>query len=162
VTERLEPIAPLSTAQQGAYDVSRGDRARSLDAMQLLDSMVGRAAPGRDRAWQADVVGALRQLESALRQQQESYEDPTSLLAEIAHQHPRLRTWVRQLHRQWSELSRATESLREQLEQPDDLAWNYADVREHLRGLLTTMHHHRAREADLVFEALSTDLGDGD
>jgi hypothetical protein len=152
----------LSTAQQEAYEVSRSDRSRSLGAMQVLESMVGRAAPGRDRAWQSDVAEALRQLVPALRQQQASYEDPTSLLAEIAQEQPRLRTWVRQLHRQWSELAAASESLCEQLQQPDESAWNYADVREQLRGLLTALHHHRAREADLVFEALSTDLGVGD
>jgi hypothetical protein len=161
VTERTEPV-PMTSAQQEAYDVSRDDRARSLDAMQLLESMVGRAAPGRDRAWQADIVGALAQLEEALRQQQASYEDPTSLLADIGQQHPRLRTWVRQLHRQWRELADSAGSLREQLAQPDDIGWNFADIREQLRGLLNALHHHRAREADLVFEALSTDLGVGD
>lgn len=155
-------LPPLSSTQQGAYDVSRSDRARSLDAIHVLESMVGRAAPGRDRDWQADIVSALRQLVPALRAQQGSYEDPTSLLAEIAQDHPRLRTWVRQLHRQWSELASTAESLLDQLERPDEEAWNYADVREQLRGLLTALHHHRAREADLVFDALSTDLGDCD
>lgn len=158
MTERLES-APLSPRQQEAYDVSRDDRARSLDAMHLLESMVGRAAPGRALDWQADVVDALRQLEVALRQQERSYEDPTSLLADIAQQHPRLRTWVRQLHRQWSELAQETESLRDQLDRPDEIAWDFADVRERLRGLLGALHHHRAREADLIFDALSTDIG---
>jgi hypothetical protein len=73
-----------------------------------------------------------------------------------------LRTWVRQLHRQWSELAQATESLRDQLDRPDEIAWDFADVRERLRGLLTALHHHRAREADLIFDALSTDIGVGD
>jgi hypothetical protein len=161
MTNPLDPAA-FSTAQQAAYDVSRGDRARSLDAIQLLEAMVGRPAPGRDSDWQADVVNALRYLEKALRQQRDTYEDPTSLLADIAHQHPRLRTWVRQLHRQWSQLARDAESLREQLDRTDDVTWNYADVREELRGLLTALRHHRAREADLIFEALSTDIGAGD
>ena len=152
----------LSTNQQHGFDVSQGDRTRSLDAMHVLEAMIGRAAPGRDLDWQADIVEALRQLEPALRQQQTSYEDPTSLLAEIAQEHPRLRTWVRQLHRQWSELAANTQSLREQLEQAEEPAWDYADVRERLNTLLKALHHHRAREADLVFEALSVDLGIND
>ena len=160
MSEGLESVS-LSSTQQEAYGISRSDRARSLDAIQVLESMAGRAAPGRDRDWQADVVESLRQLEEALRQQPASYEDPTSLLADIAQQQPRLRTWVRQLHRQWSELADSTESLRQQLERPDE-AWDYADVRERLRGLLNALYHHRGREADLVFEALSTDLGVGD
>lgn len=161
MSEGLESVS-LSSAQQEAYGISRSDRARSLDAIQLLESMAGRAAPGRNRDWQTDVVEALRQLEVALRQQQASYEDPTSLLADIAQQQPRLRTWVRQLHRQWSELADSAESLRQQLERADDVGWDYADVRERLRGLLNALYHHRGREADLVFEALSTDLGVGD
>jgi DNA repair ATPase RecN len=148
--------------QQPAPDVSRSDRARSLDAMHILEAMIGRAAPGRDSDWQSDVVDALRHIEAALQQQQASYEDPTSLLAEIAQEQPRLRTWVRQLHRQWAELAASAQTLRQQLEQPDDAPWNYADLRERLNALLKALHHHRVREADLVFEALSIDLGVGD
>ncbi|HUP75156.1 MAG TPA: hypothetical protein VM282_19080 [Acidimicrobiales bacterium] len=54
------------------------------------------------------------------------------------------------------------QSLREQLEQTNEPAWNYGDVRERLRALLKALHHHRAREADLVFEALSVELGIND
>jgi len=162
VTDHLNKPSELSTSQRHGFDVSQGDRIRSLDAMHVLESMIGRAAPGRDLDWQADIVDALRQLEPALRQQQASYEDPTSLLAEIALEHPRLRTWVRQLHRQWSELAANARSLREQLEQSEEPAWDYADVRERLHALLKALHHHRAREADLVFEALSVDLGIND
>ena len=162
MTDHLNNPSELSTTQQHGVDISQGDRTRSLDAMHVLESMIGRAAPGRDLDWQADIVDALRQLEPALRQQQASYEDPTSLLAEIAQGHPRLRTWVRQLHRQWSELAANAQSLREQLEQSEEPAWDYADVRERLHALLKALHHHRAREADLVFEALSVDLGIND
>jgi len=162
MTDHLNTPSELSTSQQRGVGVSQGDRTRSLDAMHLLETMIGRAAPGRDVDWQADIVDALRQLEPALRQQQASYEDPTSLLAEIGQEHPRLRTWVRQLHRQWSELAANAQSLREQLEQAEEPAWDYADVRERLHALLKALHHHRAREADLVFEALSVDLGIND
>jgi archaellum component FlaC len=127
--------------------------------MHILETMIGRPAPGRDRDWQSEIIDALRQLESALQQQQASYQDPTSLLAEIAQEQPRLRTWVRQLQRQWSELAANTHTLREQLEHADEPPWNYADLREQLRALLKALQHHRAREADLVFEALSIDLG---
>src|SRR5687767_8544457 len=123
VTDHLNHPSELSTTQQQGVDVSQNNRTRSLDAMHVLESMIGRAAPGRDLDWQTDIVDALRQPEPALRQQQTSYEDPTSLLAEIAQDHPRLRTWVRQLHRQWSELAANAQSLREQLEQSEEPAW---------------------------------------
>jgi len=145
-----------------AYDASRSDRRRSLDAMHVLETAAGGAAPGREQAWHAEVLEAIRQLAASLSYQERSYDDPANLLAEIAQEHPRLRTWVRQLRRQWHELAATAESLVERLDQADEAAWNFADIREQLRWLITALHHHRAREADLVFEALNVDLGIGD
>lgn len=150
------------SAIPSAQNVSRADRTRSLDAMFELELVLSRAAPGRERQWDSQVLEALRSLEEAVKQQAVSYDEPTSLLAEIAQDHPRLRVWVRQLQRQWNELAQDTYSLREQLEQAHEPLWNYADVRQRIRWLLTALHHHRAREADLVFEALSIDLGGND
>jgi hypothetical protein len=151
-----------SPAGSDAYDASRFDRQRSLDAMHVLETAAGGAAPGREEAWQAEVLVAIRQLAAALAEQERSYDDPANLLAEIAQEHPRLRIWVRQLRRQWHELAATTQSLADRLEHADEAAWNFADIREQLRWLITALHHHRAREADLVFEALNLDLGIGD
>jgi NADH-quinone oxidoreductase subunit I len=100
-------------------------------------------------------------LDDAVYQFDEMYRDKHRL-TEIAQEHPRLRTWVRQLRRQWHELAATAQSLAERLDQADEAAWNFADIREQLRWLITALHHHRAREADLVFEALNVDLGTGD
>ena len=57
------------------------------------------------------------------------------------------------------ELAATARSLREQLNREDMLdAWIIADVRDHTRWLMNALHHHRAREADLVFDVLEIDL----
>lgn len=138
---------------------TRVGRRRSQDAVHTLEAFVTGAAPGREEAWRAGVLTGLRELEAAIAEQARSYEDPASLLAEIASYQPRFRTWVRQLHRQWAELSAATTSLREQLEHADEAAWEFAEIRERAGWPITALRHHRAREADLVFQALDIDLG---
>ena len=162
MSAEAQPNTELTDAQQQAHDTSRNDRTRSLDAMHTLEKMMGRAAPGRDRAWHRDIIDALRDLELAIRQQQSSYEEPSSLLVEIAQEQPRLRTWIRQLHRQWNDLANQTRTMRQELELADEVSTSYADIRERLRWLITALHHHRAREADVVYEALSIDLGLGE
>lgn len=161
MSQQLEGAASPA-APPDSVDASRLDRQRSLDAMHILEHMAGSAAAGREDAWRSRVVQALRDLAEAIAEQERTYDDPTGLLAELALEHPRLRTWVRQLRRQWQELATTTGVLAERLSEADEAAWNPADVREQLRWLMTSLHHHRAREADLVFEALTVDLGAGD
>jgi hypothetical protein len=156
----------MSPAQNdGQHDrstwVSRRDRDRILEAMHALETAVGSAASRGNDGWKVDVDGALAQLAAAFAEQRASYDDPTSLMAQIAQDDPRLRTFVRQLHHRWDELSATTSALREQLTHDESLdAWTIADVRDQTRWLMTTLHHHRAREADLVFDALTIDLAD--
>jgi hypothetical protein len=161
MSQQPEGAAP-AVAPSGSVDASRIDRRRSLDAMHILEDMAGSAAAGRADEWRSQVVQALRDLADAIGEQERTYDDPTGLLAELALEHPRLRTWVRQLRRQWQELAAMTGALAERLSEADEAAWSPADVREQLRWLMTSLHHHRAREADLVFEALTVDLGSGD
>jgi hypothetical protein len=154
-----QPMEEVPGRSERALDVSRSDRRRSLDAVHLLESVASSASPGRASAWRTEVLDALDVLTMAIAEQAESYEQPAALLAEVALEHPRLRTWVRQLRRQWHELSDSATAVRDRLAEADDPAWSPADVREQLRWLITTFHHHQAREADLVFDALGVDLG---
>ena len=138
---------------------SRADRERSLDAMHALEASAGRAGPGRYVTWRAAVIEAISQLEAALAEQRASYEDPASLMAQIAQDEPRLRTLVRQVHHRWIDLAATAQTLRETLESADTVdAGTIADTREQLRWMMTALHHHRARESDLVFEAFGIDL----
>jgi hypothetical protein len=150
---------PDADRQRDALSASRGDRDRALEAMRSLEDAAGHAGPGRDRAWREAVTAALGILQSALAEQKASYADPGSLMAQIAQDDPRLRTWVRQLHHRWNDLETTTQTLAETL-QGGDIADASAitDLREQLRWLMTALHHHRAREADLIFEGLGIDI----
>jgi hypothetical protein len=142
-----------------ALSESRGDRDRALEAMRTLEDAAGRAGRGRDQVWRDTVLAALRQLQEALDEQQASYASSASLMAQVGQDDRRLRTWVRQLHHRWSDLSATARTLTEALQTADlDDPSVIADTREQLRWLMTALHHHRAREADLIFAALGIDI----
>jgi hypothetical protein len=146
---------------QQAFATSRGDRDRALDAMRTLEAAAGQAGPGRDQAWREAVIAALGQLLGALTEQQATYEDPASLMAQVAQDEPRLRTWVRQLQRRWRELADSTRDQMQALQAAErEETPSVADVREQLCWLMNALHHHRAREADLIFEALGIDIAE--
>ena len=146
------------TGRVRASAVSQGDRDRTLEALHALEAAVGRPASSRSETWADAVRSSLEHLESAFGEQRASYDDPSGLMAEIAHDDPRLRTWVRQLRRRWAELETTTRTLRESLGESADPQAPY-DVRERVRWLSSAIRHHREREADLVFDALEIDLG---
>jgi hypothetical protein len=145
------------TEQARTPAVTRGDRDRTLEAMHALEVAAGSPASGGSDAWTQSLRLALERLESAFAEQRASYEDPLGLMAEIAHDDPRLRTWVRQLRHRWVELEATARALRETLESSADSQAIY-EVRERVRWLMGSIRHHREREADLVFEALGLDL----
>ena len=80
-------------------------------------------------------------------------------MAQVAQDDPRLRTWVRQLHHRWSSLAATTRDLADELRATASSGTrSIDDVREQVRWLSAALQHHRAREADLIFEALGLDI----
>jgi hypothetical protein len=145
--------------RQTALDVSRGDRDRALDAMHALEAASATAGPGREQEWRNAVVSALEHLTGAIAEQHASYEHPESLMAQLAQDDPRLRTWVRQLHHRWSGLASATRDLALDLRDAHAAGFrSIDDIREQVRWLSAALQHHRAREADLIFQALGVDM----
>ena len=141
--------------------IMRGDRDRALEAMKAVETAVGAAAPGRGEEWRSTVVRAVGKLEAALAEQKATYEDPTSLMAQLAQDEPRVRTWVRQLQHRWRDLEAAARTLADELHTTGlEDAVSIADVREQSRWLVMALHHHRAREADLIYQALQIDVTD--
>lgn len=145
--------------QGRAVAVSRGDRDRALEAMHALEAASGMAGSGRDQDWRESVIAALEQVAAAIREQEVTYAHPESLMAQAALDDPRLRTWVRQLHHRWSDLATTTQDLAGELREAGSPGTRTIDdVREQVRWLSAALHHHRAREADLIFEALGVDI----
>lgn len=141
-----------------AFATSLEDRDRTLVAMRSVEQALARAA-GREK-WQEQVMAALRDLEAAMRSEHEELKRPDSLLALITGVHPRLfGPRIRSFNEQYDDISRQTASLRTQVEtaERDDLDPDH--LRHRVGWILNALNHCRARQTDLVFEALTLDLG---
>ena len=142
-----------------AIAISRSDRDRALDAMHALEAATATAGPGREQDWRRAVLAALEDLTTALAEQQATYARRDSLMAQLAQDDPRLRTWVRQLHHRWSSLAATTQDLASDLRDTHATgSRSIDDIREQVRWMSAALQHHRAREADLIFAALGLDV----
>lgn len=144
---------------------SRVERDGARDALDVLEEALSAPAPGREEAWRDTVVDALDALIAALDGQARSDLGRDSLLHEIGDEHPRLVPRIQRLHQEHQDLRNAAASLRAQIPTRDDdsdLDIDTADIRDRLSALGRRYRQHRARESDLVFEAVNVDLGAGD
>ena len=129
--------------------------------MHALEAAAGMAGPGREQEWRGSVLAALDELTAAVAEQQETYARRDSLMAQLAQGDPRLRTWVRQLHHRWASLAATTHDLADDLRDAHSAgSRSIDDIREQVRWISAALQHHRAREADLIFEALGAEIGD--
>jgi hypothetical protein len=85
------------------------------------------------------------------------------MLSDIEQEEPRLRNRVMQLRQHYSVLHRRVGELRSQLTDPTaPEGVDFTDVRRRLERLAAELRYQQAREADLVYEAYTVDLGAGD
>ena len=139
--------------QRSGLDARRADHDRTLEAMHRLEAALAEAAPGREDRWRADVLEALSVLEAATAEEADNARRPDSLLSDLSHNQPRLRNRARALRLQYAKIRDTIASLREELEGGEDKEVEYADVRQQLSWVLTSLRHQRARESDLIYEA---------
>ena len=76
------------------------------------------------------------------------------MLSDIARNEPRLRHRVHGLRAQYRHVRDTITSLQRELATPGAHV-EVADIRQRLAWLLDALRHQRAREADLIYEALS-------
>ena len=109
MTAQREPRDAGGALRRRAFDASRGDRDRALEAMSALEAAAGKAGPGRDESWRAEVMTAVRRLQEAIDEQQESYGD-RSRAAPGGHFVLRSATWSARLRsdRKMRRLSRSS------------------------------------------------------
>jgi hypothetical protein len=149
-----------AAAGDPAHDLESRARARTLDqdrtlaAVQDLEAALSAAAPSRLAAWSDDVLTAIEALAAATAEEEANATEPDSLLSEIACTRPRFRHRVHGIRSQYRHVRETIETLREELGTgAGDL--DYTDVRHRLAWVLAALRYERAREADLIHEALS-------
>lgn len=142
---------------------TRADHDALLVAMHQLEAALAAPAPGREQCWNDRVRENLAGVQSALERHMASAEGEEGLFAEIDLARPSLVRSVERLRREHVDLVQQAEALRRQVIHygPEELpAFN--NIRQQAARLLEALRHHQAREADLVFESLFTDIGAGD
>jgi hypothetical protein len=145
------------------FETSKADRSRSLDAILLLELHAGSAAPGRQEEWLEGIKGALETLRTALSEQADNSLGVDSLLSTIGTEQPHLCHKIDQLRRRYQVVTEQIDALNMELcsvAEPE--AVDFADLRQTLDLIATELRYQRARESDLVYEAYSLDLGEGD
>lgn len=151
------------TGRTTAVRASQETRQRMLQAMQLVEAALAKAALSREHAWRTEVSRGVATLEEAMQKQCLELGSNDGLLAEILRDAPHLEYRIEQLRRHYSELVRQLNTIRAEFEistgadRPDS-----ADIRQRLAWLLTALRNFQARESDLVYEATNVDVGAGD
>lgn len=146
-----------------AFKASSADRDRTLESIHALEAALATAGPGREAEWLRQVAEGLRQLEDMVMSEREESLRSDSLLSMIARDYSRrFGSRMRQLREQHDDIVRQIASLREQVtKQSAGEGPDVADLRQRLGWLIQAIRHRRAREADLVYEAITLDLGRG-
>ena len=140
--------------QRSGLDARRADQDRTLEAMHRLEAALAEAAPGREEPWRNEVLQALSVLEAAAAKEADNARRPDSLLSDLAHNQPRLRNRARALRLQYEKVRDTIASLRQELAGREDVGGiDFADVRQRIGWVLTSLRHQRARESDLIYEA---------
>jgi hypothetical protein len=143
----------LYDLKRAGLESRQADQDRTLIAAHRLEAALTAAAPGRQAAWVDEVQNALRLLQAAIAEEADDAERPDSLLSDIARTQPWLRNRVRGVRMQHKQIRDAIGSLNRELDEHPESAADFADVRQRLGWVLTALHHQRARESDLIYEA---------
>ncbi|CAN5359343.1 hypothetical protein BH23ACT9_BH23ACT9_16050 [soil metagenome] len=147
------------SAQQSVFSATRTDRDRTLQAIHRLETALAMAATGK--AWLSEVTGGLKTLEAAMVDERRELNRPDALLAMISAGNPRrFGPRARNLREQYDDIIRQVASLRDQLAHADLSQTDAGDVRQRASWITGALHHCRARQTDLVYEALDMDLGE--
>lgn len=142
-----------------AFSSSRKDRDRTLVALHRLESALAMASGTND--WINEVMDDLRSLESAMRAELDELKRPDSLLALIGAEAPRrFGPRIRGIREQYDDVTRRVGALLRELELPEQSSVDPTDLRHRSGSVIRAIHHCRARQTDLVFDALGVDLGE--
>jgi hypothetical protein len=137
------------------------DRRQELgEAMHQLDRAIASPAPGREPAWLEVVRPGLERVVVGWTEHVAVTEGPGGLHDRVLERAPRLTTMVVGLQAEHASLLEALEDSLAGLPGDDELdRQEVVRIRHLTLALLSRIHHHRHRGADLVYEAFTVDIG---
>ncbi len=153
----------ITGSQDALLEEGRSQRVRILMASHRAEACLTAAAPGRELQWRDQVFEALNLLRASLREAGQRGESAGGLIADLKSVGGKYYHRVGRLQQEFDELIRRCDAMIEHLQsQGREETIDYADIRQRITWLLTSLKHHQAREADLVFEAYGIDIGIGE
>ena len=150
---------------QSAASARFEDQDRTLRAMHELERVTGAPTGVDEVRWHRKLLEALTMLEQAMAEEQANADRPESLLSEIAHTQPRLRSRAHGTRVHYQQLRRIVAELRHDLAADGAVDLDLADLRRRVARLASGLRYQRARESDLIYEAyydtFQTDIESG-
>lgn len=148
---------------ESSLEEGRSERVRILMATHRTEACLTAPAPGRETSWNSAVVESLGLLRASLTQASERGESAGGLIADLKSEGSKYFHRVDRLQQEFSEMIRRCDATIEHLQSlGDNEAVDYSDIRQRITWLLTSLKHHQAREADLIYEAYGLDFRLGD
>ena len=156
-------INRIADSQDALFEEGRSERVRILIASHRAEACLTAPAPAREPQWRDQVYQSLNLLRASLREASQRGESAGGLIADLKSTSDKYYHRVSRLQQEFDEMIRRCDATIEHLRsQGDEESIDYADIRQRVTWLLTSLKHHQAREADLVFEAYGLDIGIGD
>jgi chromosome segregation ATPase len=141
---------------------SRADRGASSDALTVLENALGSAGPGRELDWLNTVAASLDAFLAAVDEQSATSRSSEGLLSQLTSREPRLSWRIDRLEREFDDIKSSARSLREQINpEIGNPHIDVTDIRNRIASLANRYRSQRSRVADLVYEAIDVDLGEG-
>ncbi len=153
----------LPELQEASLEEGRSERVRILMASHRTEACLTAPAPGREHVWKDGVHQALSLLRASLGEASQRGESAGGLIAQLKTTGGKYYHRVDRLQQEFDEMVRRCDATIEHLRsQGEGESIDYADIRQRVTWLLTSLKHHQAREADLVYEAHGLDIGIGE
>ncbi len=151
---------PIKANHKTVADGMAAEHAAIVTAQQGLEAAFASAAPGREREWAARVATELRRLYDLMREHCRSAEAPSGLLTGIEETTLITNERLVEVRAHHQKIFDEGQALLPEVERcaAGEAVW-HALLRRRAASLMTEMRHHQALEADLVFEALESDIG---
>ncbi len=143
-------------AFQESVQQDRRNRDALVEAMHRLDLAWMAPQCGRREPWQHLLAERLSEVVGLLAEHARQLEAPQGLMSQIAQQEPRLLDRIDALRHEHRELVEQAKQLQQQINESP------LELRERIGDFLRKLRNHNAKENDLIYEALETDIGVGD